>query len=169
MNAELFEYGIHTEQSDVRAHVSVVNRRIYVFQTRAGVSAIEKYRPPLRPAFQAGVSGKTAEGWLVRLGWINDLRILNFGSWGRWDDFSPDLTTTEKGRLAVMCVIDSMRAGRFPLWIDATEDDRENVQLKGTDILIFARKRVQVKCDYRAGETGNVFLQKAERNPLKRH
>ena len=56
-------------------------------------------------------------------------------------------------------------------WLDAAEDERENVQIQGTDILVFSRKRVQVKCDYRCGDrplgTGNVFLQRAERNPLK--
>ena len=70
-------------------------------------------------------------------------------------------------------VLDSMRLGRFPLWVDAAEEDRENIQLKGMDIVLFCRKRIQVKCDYRSGDrplgTGNLFIQKAERNPLKRY
>ncbi len=37
LDADLFEYGIHTEGSDVRAHVSVLNKTIYVFPTRNGV------------------------------------------------------------------------------------------------------------------------------------
>ena len=167
--AELFEYGIHTEDSDIRAHVSGVDKTVYVFRTRNGVSAIEKNNPPLRNAGQPGVKGPTAEGWLVRLEWVDDLRRLIFHSWPLWDELSRATSTTDKGRLAVECVLDTMRKGRFPFWIDASEDDRENVQRKGTDILIFARKRVQVKCDYRAGETGNLFLQRAERNPLKRY
>ena len=166
----LFDYGIQTEASDIRAHVSVVNKTIYVFQTRNGIRAIEEYRPELRPAFQNGVAGKTAEGWLVRPEWINDLRLLRFESWS-WDKFTPCLSTTEKGRLAVECVLAVMRLGRFPFWIDASESDRENVQRKGTDILVFCRKKVQVKCDYRGGAlplgTGHLFLQKAERNPLR--
>lgn len=165
----LFEYGIHTEVSDVRAHVSVVDKTLYVFPTRNGVRAVEKHKPALLPAYQNGVVGKTAEGWPVKLEWIEDMRRLRFHSWPSWSDFHPTMSTSQKGALAVACVLETMRCGRFPFWIDATEDDRESVQQAGTDILIFARKKVQVKCDYRAGSTGNVFLQKAERNPLRRH
>jgi hypothetical protein len=172
-NAELFEYGIHTELSDVRAHVSVVNRTIYVFPTKAGVQAIEKHKPELRPAYQAGVNGATAEGWLVKWDSISDIRRLRFHSWPGWQSFKVTLTTTQKGVLAVDCVVSSMRMGKFPFWLDASEDERENVQVKGTDIVVFCRKKVQVKCDWKSGEpplgSGNLFLQKAERNPLKRH
>ena len=171
--SELFEYGIQTEASDVRAHVSVVNATIYVFPTRCGIEAITRERPPLRPAFQDGVAGATAEGWLVKMDWIEDLRRVKFYSWDGWKDFTERLSTSQKGVLAVRCVIDSMKRGRFPFWLDASEDEREHVQVKGTDILVFCKKRVQVKCDYRGGDgplgTGNLFLQKAERNPLKRH
>lgn len=169
MTAQLFESGIQTEDSDIRAHVSGTNKTIYVFPTIEGVGAIEKYDPPMVSAGQPGVIGVTATGWLVKIDWINDLRALKFPSWPYWDKLSTEKTTSGKGRFAVECVLSSMRLGRFPFWIDASEDDRENVQLKGTDILVFARKRVQVKCDYRSGETGNLFLQKAERNPLKHY
>ena len=170
MSAQLFEYGIHTETSDIRAHVSVVNKTLYVFPTRNGVQAIEQHDPPLRDAGQPGVIGRTAEGWTVKIEWINDMRRVRYVSWPRWAEFNQDATTTQKGVLAVDCVIEVMRKGRFPFWVDATEDERENVQRSGTDILVFCRKKVQVKCDYRGGDkplgTGNLFLQKAERNPL---
>lgn len=170
---ELFEYGIQVENSDVRAHVSVVNKTVYVFPTANGIRAIERYDPPLRTATQPGVVGPTAEGWLVRCEWIDDLRRLRFFSWERWPQFAETLSTTGKGTLAVECVLATMQMGKFPFWIDATESDRENVQLGGTDILVFCRKKVQVKCDYRSGEkplgTGNLFLQRAERNPLGKH
>ena len=167
----LFEYGIQTERSDVRAHVSVVNQTIYVFQTALGVEAIERTNAPLRTATQPGVDGPTAEGWLVDVNAINDLRRVKFLSWDGWPRIAEARTTTAKGTLAVECVIQAMRRGRFPFWLDAAEDERENVQIQGTDILVFCRKRVQVKCDFRCGDkplgTGNVFLQRAERNPLK--
>jgi len=166
--ADLFEYGIHTEQSDVRAHVSVCNKTLYIFPTKNGVAAIEKHCPPLADAGQNGVKGRTANGWLTKIEWIEDIRKLTFASWDGWDRFKPDLSTSEKGKLAVECVIQLMKIGRFPFWLDATEDERENIQVSGTDILIFCRKKVQVKCDWRIGETGNLFLQRAERNPLKR-
>lgn len=167
----LFDYGIYTEVSDIRAHVSVVNRTIYVFQTRCGIAAIERERPQIRSACQSGVVGITAEGWPVKLEWIADLRRLRFESWQGWAKFNPGLSTSEKGALAVQCVIAAMKRGRFPFWVDALEDDRRYVQVAGTDMLVFCKKRVQVKCDYASGEkpngTGNLFLQKAERNPRK--
>jgi hypothetical protein len=165
---ELFEHGIHTEKSDIRAHVSASDKTVYVFRTVEGLRAIERYKPPLAPAKQDGVVGKTAVGWLVQPDWIEDLRRLRFQSWKQWSALHPRLSTSAKGRLAVACVVEIMRMGRFPLWIDASESDRENVQIEGTDIIVFARKKIQVKCDMSAGITGNLYLQKAERNPLKR-
>jgi len=169
---ELFEYGIQTERSDVRAHVSAVNRSVYVFPTANAIAAIEREQPVLRTATQPGVQGPTAEGWLVRPEWIADLRTLRFLSWSGWPEYNATMTTSEKGAWAVRCVIEAMRIGRFPFWVDATEDERADVQIEGTDILVFCRKRVQVKCDARSGPppgTGNLFIQRAERNPLKRH
>lgn len=168
---DLFEYGIYTEVSDIRAHVSVANRLIYVFPTRNGIRAIENFKPPIKPAYQKGVNGKTAEGWLVKVEWIDDLRRLRFDSW-TWEEYRTDMDTSEKGRWAVNCVLAAMRLGRFPFWVDAQESDRDNVQKQGTDILVFCRKRVQVKCDAKSGDlplgTGNIFLQRAEKNPLKK-
>lgn len=164
---DLFEYGIHLENSDIRAHVSVVDKTIYVFKTSCGIEAIERTNPRLADASQPGVEGRTAEGWLVRVVDVKDLRKLKFESWHGWSFFDAGLSTTEKGRLAVQCVVEAMKLGRFPFWLDGFEDSRENIQIKGTDIVIFCRKKVQVKCDYRVGETGNLYLQKAERNPLR--
>ncbi len=168
---ELVEYGIHTEGSDIRAHVSAVNRTIYVFPTRNAVAAIARVSPPLRFAGQPGVDGPTGQGWPMPVEEIADLRRVRFQSWEGWTQLRPDLSTSRKGRLAVVCVIAAMKRGRFPFWLDAAEDERQNVQILGTDILVFCRKKVQVKCDYTAGDrplgTGNLFLQRAERNPLK--
>lgn len=168
----LVEYGIHTEQSDVRAHVSVVNKTIYAFPTKSGIDAVKSGKWPLRLAGQPGVNGPTGEGWCVPLSAIHDLRRLPFSTWCGWTQFRADLSTSRKGQLAVLCVIAAMKLGRFPFWVDAEEDERENIQLQGTDILVFCRKKIQVKCDYNAGDrplgTGNLFLQRAERNPLRR-
>ena len=168
----LFEYGITTEHSHIRAHVSVVNRTIYVFQTHEGRRTIESGCWPLRRASQPGVTGPTAEGWCVDVNAIADIRRLKFFTWEGWTQFRRELDTSRKGALAVLCVIAAMQRGRFPFWVDASEDDRQNVQQQGTDILIFCRKKIQVKCDYDGGDkpagTGNLFLQRAERNPLKR-
>ena len=168
----LVEYGIRTERSDIRAHVSVVNRAVYVFKTQDGLSAITESAREERWASQPGVSGPTAKGWLVPVEAIRDIRTLRFQSWEGWGDFQPTLSTSLKGQLAVDCVIATMRLGRFPLWFDALEDKDERIQQQGTDILVFCRKKIQVKCDYYGGTkplgTGNLFFQSHERNPLKR-
>lgn len=170
MSAELFDYGIHTENSDIRAHVSVVNRTIYAFETARGVEAVKKHNPPEKYAGQPGVEGHTARGWILKPAMIEGLRSLAFHSWTGWEQFSQEMSTSQKGHMAVKCVCDCMRIGRFPFWINSTEDDRENVQIKGVDIVVFCRKKIQVKCDWYSGPppgTGNLFLQSAERNPNK--
>ena len=173
MDNGLFESGIHTEKSDIRAHVSLVNKTVYVYQTCQGLKAIEEYNPPLRPAGQDGVEGVTAMGWLVKVEWIEGLRKLRASLWPGWAELAREKTTSRKGALAVECVTYTMRKGRFPFWVDAYEDDRLSIQVKGTDIVVFNRHWVQVKCDRRCGEkpngTGNLYLQQAERNPLKRY
>lgn len=169
---ELYEYGIHTENSDIRAHVSPAEEMIYVFKTEDGIKAIKKYNPRIAPAKQPGYDRITARGWLVKLDWIKkvgELRCLHFKTWEKWGEFSPYLDTSKKGELAVQCVLDAMKLGRFPMWIDASEKDDKDIQISGTDILIFCEKRIQVKCDYPIKKTGNLFLQREERNPLKKH
>lgn len=165
---ELFEYGIQNEDSDIRAHVSVVNRTIYVFPTRNAVKAIAEKCPKEAPAYQNGIKGPTANGWPTPIKWIEDIREVKFHSWSGWNEFSPILSTSKKGQLAVRCVSEALKLGRFPLWIkNAKEIADRTIQRRGTDILLFCQQKIQVKCDYRAGETGNLYLQKAERNPNK--
>lgn len=171
LDLELFEYGIQTENSDIRAHVSVVNKTIYVFPTRRGVEAIAERPRAERYASQRDVTGPTAKGWLVPVGDIRDLRRIRFPTWEGWCQFAPTLSTAQKGALALACVVAAMKRVGFPFWLDAAEDERENMQVAGTDLVVFCRKKVQVKCDYYGGDkpagTGNVFLQRAERNPRR--
>lgn len=168
MNQELFTSGIHTENSDIRAHVSVVGKSIYVFQTIHGVNAMEACQVT-KEAGQPGVVGATSKGKVVPWNQIEGIRRLPFFSWSRWGEFHENMSTSQKGALAVACVIEVMRLGRFPFWLNATEDKRQNIQIKGTDIVVFCKKKIQVKCDWKCGEggTGNIFLQFAERNPLR--
>jgi len=169
---DLYDYGIQNEQSDIRAHVSVVNKAIYVFQTSLGIEAIKRHNPREVFATQPGIEGPTARGWLVKIQWIKDLRQLLYYSWKYWPFFSESMSTSDKGALAVKCVCDCMKIGKFPFWIDASEENRADVQIVGVDIVVSCKKRVQVKCDWHSGPipgTGNLFLQSAERNPLKRH
>ena len=164
---ELFEHGIWQENSDIRAHVSPANETIYVFPTRNVIKTIESIRPEVKLAGQPGVKGPTAQGYVVKISDIEDIRKVNF-NWRWWLHFDEKWSTDKKGRYAVACVRDCMRTGYFPIWFDAADDDRLNVQIAGTDMLVFCRKKIQVKCDSPAARTGNLFIQTAERNPLKK-
>jgi len=171
----LFPYGIQTEQSDIRAHVAVLARRILVFRTTEMLRAIEEKKFPSSLAFQLGINQPTAQGYLVPIKAVPDIRILNFQSY-HWDSFPPQTAdTSSRGKAAVEVVCELLKRGRFPLWIEAGETEDKTIQINGTDIIVTANKRIQVKCDYCAGEkiwaagcTGNLFIQTAEINPFKR-
>lgn len=172
----LFEYGILNEASDIRAHVGVVCRRVFVFETQAALQAIERHKEEmkLRTVHQHDVVGPTAKGYAVKLEWIEGLVTISPKSWPGWIDFRPDATPSVLGQQAVGLVCWILQRGPFPLFVDCQEDQRHSVQIKGSDIVLYAHKRIQVKCDYRAGPeklggTGNLFLQTAERNPKKFH
>ena len=166
----LFRYGIETEKSDIRAHVGVANRAIYVFPTANALRRVSSHHYQEVTAGQPGVEGITARGWRVPWEDIPDIRKVSLFSWDDWDRFSPELSTSKKGELAVGVVLKCLEQGRLPLWISASETSNFSLQISGTDIVLGDIK-IQVKCDWRAGErprgTGNLFIQHSERNPLK--
>jgi hypothetical protein len=169
---DLFEYGIQTENSDIRCHVSPGTQLIFIFRTQAAL-ALDLNQYPLREATQPGVNYATSVGRLVPLDDIPDLRTCKWTSHPWWMAFSPDDPPNVKGEKAVRVAEHLLRMGRFPLWIpDATESTDPNIQRSGTDILLCGGWKIQVKCDYFAGPkkrggTGNLFLQIAEINPLR--
>jgi hypothetical protein len=170
----LVDYGIHNEQSHIRAHVSVANQEVYVFQTSSALEAIKRWNPPLKSATQPGCNGRpTALGWPMPYTKIPGFRRVIFYTFD-WSVFAKgpkQMTTSEKGAAAVQCVLALMKKGMFPFWIEAFEDDNVDIQISGTDIVVDCKKKVQVKCDWFCGQkpkgTGNVFLQRAEINPFK--
>jgi len=79
--------------------------------------------------------------------------------------------TGKKGDAAVLVVCAAIRNNKFPLWVcGAVTDDRE-IDIQGTDIIIQAQRRIQVKYDWLACPEGtnNVFIQTHECNPLKQY
>ena len=175
---KLHNYGIQNEESDLRAHVCVHIRRVYVFPTEEGRREIETGRWPKVSNGQDGVKGITAKGYLVPPSAIKGCTevVTKKEDWEH-ADFKPDDNTSVKGDKAVRLVENTIRAGIFPfldkvLAIDS--DVNFAIQIKGTDIIVHRRTYIQVKCDYNGGDsslggTGNLYLQVAERNPLKRY
>ena len=75
-----------------------------------------------------------------------------------------------------MLTLDMLKKGLISLPINATIIDDKDIQIAGTDIIVCSHLKIQVKCDYRAGNkkhhrrvTGNLFLQIAECNPERRY
>ena len=172
MTARLFEYGIHNEASNIRAHVAPLSCRVFVFPTACGIRAMKGTQK--RNAFQPGIAYPTALGHLVKPSAIEGLKSIPIAEW-RFKDFTEDLTTTEKGDRAVRIIEEMLKAGAFPLWVEGEFIKDTQIQISGTDVLVKGQWKIEVKCDFRASEkpkhpnprcTGNLFLQIAECNPL---
>lgn len=174
-NSLLVEHGIQTEVSDLRAHVCVLAKRVYVFRTSTALQTLDlgmqmgRYRQ--RSATQPGVNFATALGYAVP---VRDLQAIavNAGWLIGLQQFEERDSTSAKGKKAVNVVTQLIRIGWFPLLaVHAEDTDDFDLQVLGVDVLVTGRWRIQVKCDYRggigAGCTGNLFLQTQECNPLR--
>jgi len=181
MSQDLINYGIQNEQSDIRVHVCPTVKRVYVYPTICGLRAIETGNYPIHNGYQKGVDEPTAKGYLVPPFDIEKCVGLVFRQIA-WDTvrFSPDDTTTVKGQKAVRLVEALLKSGLFPVPFLGTEITDKDIQIEGTDIIVNLgigeekSLHLQVKCDYPGGErelggTGNLFLQVAERNPMKHY
>lgn len=170
-NTVLVEYGIQNEQSDLRAHVSVVTGLVYVFSTLAGQVAVATGGYRKVPVYTQGIV--TAEGYLVPPQALTGCRKAFIPQQYK-DSIKATDSTSQKGDKAVAIVLHLLRVGMFPLIAQALPVHAKDLQVSGTDILFAMQGRVQVKCDYAGGEikyggTGNLFLQFAECNPFKQY
>jgi len=177
---ELYDYGIQNERSDIRAHVCPRVQRLYVFPTVEGQKAVASGAWPIRPAYQNGVVGPTAIGYLVPPFAIKKCISLevNPAAWVTINLQESD-DTSLKGKKAVELVKQMILSGMFPLPYSLKEvnaDLTKTIQINGDDIIVNLgahQVHIQVKCDFgggdpRLGGTGNLYLQVAERNPLKK-
>jgi hypothetical protein len=165
MTEELKEHGIFQENSDIRAHVS--DRVVYVCQTKEIITALKNNEFTKKFAYQQNYDKPTACGYLVTQSKIIDLRVLNFKSWNGWTFYKSEWNTSEKGKWAVKCITELIKIGRFPFWLNAEQNKDVELDIKGTDILIAMNQKIQVKCDYPALKTGNLYIQTHEINPYK--
>lgn len=169
-NTTLVGYGIQNEQSDIRAHVSVSTRRVYVFDTSTGRELAESGQYPEGTAYTGRII--TGVGALVPPRDIEGLKAIPIPDdiWVKYEISKFD-NTGIKGNKAVMIVSDMLKCGLISIGLRVDQITDETLQIEGLDIIVTAKVRIQVKCDYRAGPrewggTGNLFLQVAECNPL---
>lgn len=171
-NTELVNYGIREEESDIRAHVSVQGKVVYVFPTQEALTIIETRQYKSVAVYTNGI--QTARGFLVPPDDIKHCQEVcpPFHVW-QAIRFCDHDTTSAKGEKAVNVIRWLLRAGRFPLWLESQIIKDYEMQVKGTDILVRLDTKIQVKCDWKAGDrpgcTGNLFIQTAECNPFKMH
>lgn len=171
--ADLVQYGIAEEETDMRAHVCVVVRRIYTYPTKPAVRLVTTKKFPVAPAFQG--NQKTAEGYLVPPSVIPYIRQFELPDF-YWTavPIRPEMTTSEKGAAATKLVQLAMQDGLIALPLQAHLITNLELQIKGVDILVNFDAGIQVKCDYNGGPkafggSGNLFIQISEANPFKRH
>ena len=167
----MIAYGIATEQSDVRVHVSVCTNLAFVFETEAMRKFIAEDQTGFRevPAYQPGVKGPTARGLLVPV-WLAE--FVETVSYEGHVDVKPSSTwsTSQKGEWAASVVSTLAKAGRLPLHIkNASEQWSRKVQISGTDVIVSEAFRIQTKCDSMSCPEGNLFIQTHEINPLGMH
>lgn len=172
-NTTLFEHGIHTEKSDLRAHVCVSAGKVYVFPTVAVSQFVQSLNPVERRQMQRSTWTRgieTAKGYILPVSKIPQLIEVN----AKWAiskvEFHPNMSTTEKGNRAVAVVQKLLRVGWFPLPINPEIVRDVSMQHSGFDVIVTANHRIEVKCDYNGGSpngTGNLYLQTHECNPWR--
>lgn len=174
-NVTLVDYGIQNEDSDLRAHVCIVAKRVFVFATEHGRAIINQGNYKRVPVRTEGLV--TAEGYLVPPSHIKGCQTVNIsGPLLEKYNIQQSDHTSDKGKKAVQIVCDLIKMGRLPLPLKLTPDIIKNLslQIKGIDIILMANIKIQVKCDYNGGlgiggGSGNLFLQVAECNPCGYH
>ena len=174
----LIEYGIQTEESDYRVHVSFDTQTVFMFPTEAGRQAVADYedkriRPHLAtdPAVRDG--DPTARGFKVFWKHIQDCQripipkhIFNVHRCILSD------RTSVKGEAAAGIVLEMVRNGLIRLPMIASEVTDLGLQMRGQDMLVARGAAIQIKCDWFAGHIypdgsmRGLYLQTHERNPL---
>lgn len=172
-NTTLVEYGIQTEESDLRIHVSVATRSIYVYETRFGVEAILSGKHRKKPARTEGIV--TAIGYIVPPIKIEGCQRIEIPLDVFADaDFRKSDMESERGRKAEWVVNQMLDRGLIPTPTKIQKIVDRGSQIRGADTVASTDNKIQIKCDWRAGErelggSGYLFLQIKECNPFKRH
>lgn len=171
---KLTRHGIHDEVSDYRAHVCFAEGAVYLFETAQGKLTVDTGNYPVREAYQKGVEGRTALGYLVPPFHIPGCKRVPIPADVIYEiDCRRDESTSVKGKKAVRVVARMMQMGYITLPMSLVEIDEKKLQIQGIDAVTKVEKKLQVKCDFYGGTrpdgSGNLYLQFAEHNPNGMH
>src|SRR3990167_3667725 len=172
-NTALVKYGIEEEESDYRAHVSAVTKTVFVFETQRAVEYIKTSASCLRQREAWTGDIKTAQGYIISPNEITSMLEFEIP-----DDLIPPMglirrwSTSDKGVWAVNVVKNMFLMGLIRLPLIAMDVTDADLQIRGTDLIISPRFKIQVKCDLKAGKTelggtGNLYIQTHECNPYR--
>jgi len=172
-NTKLVKHGIYQENVDLRIHVAVKTRRVYIFETHKGIKAIETGKYPSRPVYTGNIV--TAIGYIVPPDDIEGCRCVPIPD-NVLEGIQFDIkdSTPKKGEKAERLANRMILMGLIPLTISIASSADQELQINGSDFEILQARSIQVKCDWSAGPreyggTGNLFLQIQECNPLGLH
>ena len=172
LNQTLRKYGIADEKSDIRAHATFKGRQIIVYRTADMAKLVEEGSYREVPATQPGVDVITAKGYLVPVADIQPQYVLTSSTFP-WENYDhEEMNLAQRGNAAVTVVRAAIMFNKFPLWVCGIVETDKDLDISGTDIVVNATRRIQVKYDGGAypkseGGTGNLFVQTMECNPLK--
>lgn len=176
MNDTLVRCGIYDEDgSIIRCHVSIKANKVYVFSVD-DVRSLDLSKYFEAGAHQPGIKTATALGRLVP-----PTDIPNMAEYPIPEPLATHAkpfekaSTSVKGQIAVSIVKELLKCRVIKLPMTITEITDRQMQISGTDILIMATVKIQVKCDWNAGPksipgcTGNLYIQTHECNPFGLH
>ena len=169
-NTRLLEYGIQTDESDYRIHVSFGAGSAYFFPTASGKKAIDSELGRPFAASQRGTKLITSTGRKVPWEQIDGCREINIpDSWLKKADCKKTDSTTVKGQKAQKVAIGLLKRGLVPLPINCRIITEKQIQIQGKDLIITPEAfSIEVKCDFFGGLYG-LALQTHECNPFSQH
>jgi hypothetical protein len=167
----LFEYGIHTENTTHRIHVDTQQGGVVIYKTAEGVAAMP---PPI--SIQSPDDWEVAGYYLIKPQWAKGA-VTARGIRIQWKDIKnaraikiPESvtleadanTTTEKGKVGVFVAKTMLGMGCIPIQFDIKEIDDKLEQISGNDLQA-DKLIIQVKFDMGCIKRG-LFMQTHERN-----
>jgi len=170
------EHGILQESCDYHCHVCFLEGTVYVYPTEMGKKAVKARKGYEHEAGQQGVDYKTGKGRIINPMDIDYCERYEIPKDLLSDNrLMPTYSTSQKGAAAVRIVAGLLKRKIVKIPLQSVEITDEDLQIKGVDMIVHCKIKLQIKCDKAGGmrafkyrDPAGIFLQTHERNPLKR-